>query len=242
MAISSFYGLEGAPIIWEGIPVLPGLGGQFGDDWLLKHAERFFGGDAKDGIVVTLMDVWVLDPSFMRKMNCAAWVPVDHEPVPQKVVNYFTNSGAVPIAMSRFGERMLGRLDPLYVPHAVDCKVYQPHDRKAMRELVGIPEDTFVVGMVAANKGRPSRKGFVQAFQAFAKFLETHENSILYLHTMMSPQLAGGGPPGAAGGSRRPAGERQDRRPVPRPVRPLRAADDGEDLRLARRAAEPGDR
>src|SRR4051812_33267490 len=192
MAISSFYGLEGAPIIWEGIPVLPGLGGQFGDDWLLKHAERFFNGDAKDGIVVTLMDVWVLDPSFMRKMNCAAWVPVDHEPVPQKVVNYFTNSGAVPIAMSRFGERMLGRLDPLYVPHAVDCKVYQPHDRKAVRELVGIPEDTFVVGMVAANKGRPSRKGFVQAFQAFAKFLETHENSILYLHTMMSPQLAGG--------------------------------------------------
>jgi hypothetical protein len=97
----------------------------------------------------------------MRKMNCAAWVPVDHEPAPQKVVDYFTNSGAVPIAMSRFGERMLGRLDPLYVPHAVDCKVYKPHDRKAVRELVGIPEDTFVVGMVAANKGRPSRKGFV---------------------------------------------------------------------------------
>jgi hypothetical protein len=25
------------------------MGGQFGDDWLLKHAERFFGGDPRTG-------------------------------------------------------------------------------------------------------------------------------------------------------------------------------------------------
>ena len=192
MAISSFYGLEGAPIIWEGIPVLPGLGGQFGDDWLLKHAERFFGGNPREGLVVTLMDVWVLDPKWMAQMNTAAWVPIDHEPAPQKVLDYFTASGAVPIAMSRFGERQLGRLDPLYVPHAVDCEKYRPYEREKTRELVGLDEDTFVVGMVAANKGRPGRKGFVQAFQAFAKFLQKHENAVLYLHTMMNPALAGG--------------------------------------------------
>jgi hypothetical protein len=27
LAISSFYGLEGSPITWEGIPVFPGIGG-----------------------------------------------------------------------------------------------------------------------------------------------------------------------------------------------------------------------
>lgn len=192
LAISSFYGLEGSPIVWEGIPVLPGVGGQFGDDWLVRHAERFFGGDPRDGLVVTLMDVWVLDPKWMGQLNTAAWVPVDHEPAPQKVIDYFVNSGAVPIAMSRFGERMLGRLDPLYVPHAVDCEKYQPHDRDAIRKQIGLPEDAFIVGMVAANKGRPSRKGFPQAFQAFAKFAEKHENAILYLHTMMNPALGGG--------------------------------------------------
>jgi glycosyltransferase involved in cell wall biosynthesis len=192
MAISAFYGLEGAPIIWNDIPVLPGMGGQFGDEWLLRHAKNFFGGDPKDGLVVTLMDVWVLDAKWMREMNCACWVPVDHEPAPPKVVDFFVESGAIPIAMSRFGQRMLGRLDPLYVPHGVDCTKYQPYDRAAVREMVGVPKDAFLVGMVAANKGRPSRKGFVQGFQAFAKFAETHDNALLYLHTMMNPGLAGG--------------------------------------------------
>jgi glycosyltransferase involved in cell wall biosynthesis len=192
LAISSFYGLEGSPIRWEGIPVLPGIGGQFGDQQLVEHARRFFGGDPRGGLVVTLMDVWVLDAQCMGQMNTAAWVPVDHEPAPPSVIRYFLESGSVPIAMSKFGQQMLGRLDPLYVPHAVDTTVYNPRDRKQVREETGVPQDAFLVGMVAANKGRPSRKGFAQAFQAFKQLSDKHDNAYLYLHTMTSPGLAGG--------------------------------------------------
>jgi len=46
--------------------------------------------------------------------------------------------------------------------------------------------------MVAANKGRPSRKGFNQAFQAFAEFAEKHDDAYLYLHTMVNPGMANG--------------------------------------------------
>jgi hypothetical protein len=88
-------------------------------------------------------------------------------------VKFFTESGAVPVAMSRFGQQMLGRLDPLYVPHGIDTNIYKPIDRKTAREECGVPDGAFLVGMVAANKGRPSRKGFSQAFQAFARFAET---------------------------------------------------------------------
>jgi glycosyltransferase involved in cell wall biosynthesis len=192
MAISSFYGLEGAPITWEGIPVLPGIGGDFGGEYLVEHAKQHFGGDQRDGLVVSLMDVWVLDPGTISGLNMACWVPIDHEPPPPSVVDFFIQSGATPIAMSRFGQSMLGRLDPLYVPHGIDTDVYRPHDRSKVRERVGLPDDAFVVGMVAANKGRPSRKGFSQAFQAFRKFLETHENAYLYLHTMVNPGIASG--------------------------------------------------
>jgi glycosyltransferase involved in cell wall biosynthesis len=192
MAISSFYGLEGAPITWDGIPVFPGLGGQFGDEYLVQHAKHFFGGDPRDGLVVTLMDVWVLDPRWMEQLNAACWVPVDHEPAPPKVIQFFVDSAAVPIVMSRFGEQMLGRLDPLYCPHGIDTEVYRPHDRRKVREEVGMPQDGFLVGMVAANKGRPSRKGFSQAFQAFKRLAEKHDNAYLYLHTMVNSGIAGG--------------------------------------------------
>jgi glycosyltransferase involved in cell wall biosynthesis len=46
--------------------------------------------------------------------------------------------------------------------------------------------------MVAANKGRPSRKGFSQGLQAFAKLAAKHENAYLYMHTMMQRGLADG--------------------------------------------------
>src|SRR4051812_8589302 len=104
LALSSYYGLEGAPIVWNTIPVLPGVGGVFGDEHLVQHAKRLFGGDPRDGLVLTLMDVWVLDPKWASEVRMACWVPVDHCPVPPKVAKFLHASGAVPIAMSRFGQ------------------------------------------------------------------------------------------------------------------------------------------
>jgi glycosyltransferase involved in cell wall biosynthesis len=191
LAISSFYGLEGAGRSWRGIPVLPGIGGEYGSQSMGDHARRVFKGDLRGGLVVSLMDVWVLDAAKVAEVNLACWVPVDHDPAPPKVVDFFIESGAVPIAMSRFGERMLGRLDPLYVPHGINTNVYRPYDKQQARGD-SFPDDAFVIGMVAANKGRPSRKGFVQAFRAFAEFAQEHDNAYLYLHTMLDPNIAGG--------------------------------------------------
>lgn len=194
LALSSYYGLEGAPIQWHGIPVLPGIGGVFGDQHLVQHATRFFGGDPRDGLVFTLMDVWVLDPKWAREVRMACWTPVDHTPVPPKVVKFLHEGEVVPIAMSRFGEEQLAGagLDSLYVPHGVDTKAYRPYDKKAIREAGGFPADAFLVGIVAANKGRPSRKSFSESFQAFAKFAERHDNAYLYLHTHLNPGYADG--------------------------------------------------
>lgn len=185
LAISSFYGLEGDRLNWEGIPVFPGLGGEFGNDYLVQNAARFFGGP-REGIVLTLLDVWVLNPDVASQLDMACWVPVDHSPAPPMVREFFNRSGAVPIAMSRFGQRELAEFDPLYVPHGVDLDVYKPHDQAEVRDQLGADKDAFLVGMVAANKGSPSRKCFAQALQAFAAFRQRHDDAVLYLHTDMT--------------------------------------------------------
>jgi glycosyltransferase involved in cell wall biosynthesis len=190
VACSAFYGLEGAPIRWEGLPILPGLGGEWGESTLIQHAERFFGGQ-RDGIVVMLSDVWQLEAAKLRGLNLASWCPVDHEPAPSKVVDFFLDSEAVPIAMSRFGERMLGRLDPLYVPHGVDTTVFKPQDRDVVRRGA-FPKGAFVIGMVAANKGHPSRKAFSQALLSVCRMMAAHEDVYLYLHTVLDPSVAAG--------------------------------------------------
>ena len=195
IAVSSFYGLQGASITWEGIPILPGMGPDFGGEYLPDHAKHWF--DGHKGFVVTLLDVWVLPTSLGGQPDIVSWTPVDHDPVQQQVVQYFA-TGAIPLAMSRFGQQQLeGALkfdEPvLYCPHGIDTDKYRPVDRSEARERMGLSEDVFLVGMVAANKGRsPSRKGFQQAFEAFAIFRQTHPDAHLYLHTTPDPRVAEG--------------------------------------------------
>lgn len=187
VAISCFYGLEGSRAAWHGMPLLPGLGGNFGAEYMPVHAAEWGGGDPRNTLTFTLMDVWVLPPALMEQLggNLICWVPVDHDPAPPAVLNFLKDSGATPIAMSRFGQEALSSVKALYCPHGVDTEAYKPVPQAEARERVGAPADAFLVGMIAANKGRPSRKGFQYAFEAFRKFLDKHENSYLYLHTSL---------------------------------------------------------
>jgi glycosyltransferase involved in cell wall biosynthesis len=191
--ISAFYGIEGSPIRWNDVPVYPALGQTHGNETIHEHARVHFDGKLRDGVVLTLMDVWVLDPTVWRQLNSASWVPIDHEPCPPAIAGYFADSTAVPVAMSQFGERQLANagLDPLYVPHAIDTSVYRPHPKAEAREQLNVPKDAFVVGMVAANKGNPSRKCFGEALQAFKMIRDRHSDALLYLHTEMSGRFGG---------------------------------------------------
>lgn len=186
VAMSAFWGLSGASLEWDGMAVYPG-DEKWGNRTLPLLAQRH-GSDCQ---VITLMDVWVLTSEALADLRLASWVPVDHDPAPPRVIDYFERTHATAIAMSQFGEQKLREhgLDPLYVPHGIDTKTFRPRPktRGQAREVMGIPGDAFVVGMVAANKGcTPPRKAFPQVFQAFARLRAEHEDAYLYLHTELS--------------------------------------------------------
>jgi glycosyltransferase involved in cell wall biosynthesis len=190
MYISSNYGLEAAPIRWKDIPVLPGLGSSHGNETIPGHMNSLFS-SPREGLLFTLYDTVVFDSNLFAKMNVASWVPVDHDPPPPAVLGYFRNSSAIPVAMSRYGQERLEEFDPIYVPHAVDTSVFQPRPSN-VRESMDVPEDAFLVSMFAANKGRPARKSWQQAFEAFAHLRKRHEDAYLYVHTTLSPDYAQG--------------------------------------------------
>lgn len=182
LALSAYWGLAGSVLGWEGMDVYP-ADDRWGNRLLPTYATMH-----QADLVITLMDVWVLNAKNLGELPLASWVPIDHEPAPPKVLEFFAESGSRPIAMSRFGERMLrdGGLDPLYVPHSIDTGVFRPRRdlRAETRRKMGVPEDAFVVGMVAANKGRaPARKAFPETMAAFARLREDRPDAHLYLHT-----------------------------------------------------------
>jgi len=179
---SNFYGLQGAPQKLDGMLMLPAGRDAFGQDVIAADAEHV-GAD----IVITLVDAWVLSPEITRRFNWVAWAPIDHDPIPPAVARSL-EAAFQPIAYSRFGEARMREagLDPLYVPHGVDTDIFYPVDKRTAREAIGIPpeyQDRFLVGIVAANKGTPSRKAFDQQIRAFARFHANHPRAMLYLHT-----------------------------------------------------------
>ena len=160
------------------------------NDVMGAHAKHHFAGE--DGIIIALTDPWVMWPQVVRRLPLAAWTPVDHDPLMQQTASWFRDSEALPIAMSKFGERVMREadLDPIYVPHAFDAGTFYPRPKDECRKLANMPDGAFVVGIVAANKGVPSRKGFAQSLAAYKAFSERHpKETCLYMHTQMrSPE------------------------------------------------------
>jgi hypothetical protein len=189
VTVNCFFGLEGGSLEWNGFTCFPTDVTRFGNMLLGDYADQIGQGDRSDVLVMTLMDVWVMNQGLaqgsMKDLRFACWTPVDHDPAPPGVIQFLEQAGARVIAMSRFGEERLAQFNPLYVPHMVDTNLFKPlpDNKKDCRASLGIPEDAFVVGMVACNQGLPSRKAFPQVFQAFKEFHERHSDAILYLHS-----------------------------------------------------------
>ena len=187
MQVSSFYGIESAILTLPGpvkpIPIYPRAYHLYGQDVWSAHAKHF-GAD----VVISLMDAWVFEPE--NNTANKPWIPyfpIDMEPAPPPVIAKVKQAYRR-IVMSKFGARMMDNegLDYYYAPHAVDTNIMTPHVQKKARELTGLPQDAFIVGMVAANKGNPSRKAFQQSIEAFVEFKKRHGDAVLYLHTNRS--------------------------------------------------------
>jgi len=179
VAICANAGLQAGTIEWEGVRVFPGHGA-VGNEVVGLHSRSW-----EADIAISLLDAWVVRPEMFAQtgMRWVPWFPVDSDPVQPMVLSAIYRAKDC-IVFSRFAERVCNAagLTPFYVPHGVDTRVYRPGDRDEARAILGCPRDKFLLGMVAANRGYPSRKSLPQALHAFARFAQRHADAIMYLH------------------------------------------------------------
>lgn len=181
VSINAFYGLEGAILNLGRTRVYPRGYHPYGMDIAAANAHHW-----KADIMISLMDVWVCEAQHLQAdgMRWIPYFPIDHDPLP-RLIRLHAEQGYKRIVFSKFGKKMMddAGLDCYYVPHMIDCNVFKPIDQREARERLHAPQDAFIVGMVAANKGNPSRKCFSQQIEAFARFHKKHPDTFLYLHT-----------------------------------------------------------
>ena len=186
IVIAAFHGVQGAPTMWENIPVLPPGYDPYANDILGAHARA-----VNADLILTIMDAWVIDPNQTQGFKVANWIPLDCSPLSVMDRSYLQRSGSIPIAISKFGKRMLedAGFAALYAPHGIDTSVFCPADnREAIRKELGIPNDAFVIAMNAANKDAV-RKSFPEQFLAFSRFSQKHPDAMMLIHSIVqAPQ------------------------------------------------------
>lgn len=210
IAVAANYGLEATVMDWadpddgtvvthypRGLDVWNNdVVGPYFDEWTAQHPDHRHG-------QFTLFDVWIYESPRFDDIPTASWVPIDHMPAPPRVLNFLRKDTVTPIAMSKFGQRMLEDADVEceYVPHALDLNVFRPTGRVSTggrmltgREIMGLSDkrDQWVVGCVNANKGTsPSRKAWAENILAFAIFARNHDDAVLYIHSDRDGAMGG---------------------------------------------------
>lgn len=193
MSISAYYGLENGKLNWNGIDVYCRGMDPRGNDIHAANTKQ-----SGSDILITHQDCWAQNPTQLTA-NGTRWVaypPLDSEPIaPQIAVRL--KAAYQTIALSRFGQQQaaLAGLDVPLVSQGVDTSVFTPGDRREARARLGWPQDAFIVGMIAHNKGYPSRKCYPENLTAFAQFARRHSDALIYLHCYGAPELDPEAPP-----------------------------------------------
>jgi glycosyltransferase involved in cell wall biosynthesis len=194
VAMLSNYGLEGIPSTiktpYGEIPHYPRGIDQYSNDSGPQDHQTFVAQFDKPNLFISLYDVWVMKSAQYDNFPIASWVPLDHVTMPPGVEKFLRRENVTPIAMSPHGERQMNAkgIECEYAPHAIDTKVYKPTYKIGAHEIneyLGIKPETFVVGVVAANKasGLVHRKAYGELILAFSIFAKDKPDAVLYLHT-----------------------------------------------------------
>lgn len=185
------FGLMGGKMRDEhGFMHYPLMNHNMGSDAMVHHSRDF-----KADIVLSLQDIWPLNPQDLQQIpRYIPWVPIDYDPVPKMLLSNLRFADRI-ISMSRFGQKQLqdNGFSSTFIPHGVNTKIFTNMDKRLRKISLKIHPDTFIFGMVSANKESLNpRKSFQQVMDAFKKFLVDRPDSLLYIHT--DPDFPGGFP------------------------------------------------
>jgi len=199
--IHSVGGWEGMGIDWNGVQIYPAGSGKHGEEsipyWFQEN-------DAD--VVFSHHDHWAMADTLNgiggSGVPLVLYTILDHDvpggSPPESVIRANENAYKT-VVMSEWAEdRMQNSRIPndqiIQIPHAVNTTKYAPVvDNIPQDELkrdMGIPEDAFLFGMVAANYG--PRKNIPNHMEAFARFVEEYDADDAYFYIHSHPTMGGG--------------------------------------------------
>ena len=172
--VSAYYGLDpGGLIIINGVPHLPSKQGRFGRDSCL-----YFYKSLKANIACLMSDPWAFDWFPTELPNTMTYGPLDHINYPEEIQSLI-RAYDFRVSPTYFQKNEWESYNPpvrydRVIYHGVDTRIYYPRDKLACKRELGLSEDIFLFGTVAANSDKESRKSWGEIFQALRLFLDNN--------------------------------------------------------------------
>jgi glycosyltransferase involved in cell wall biosynthesis len=180
------HGLDSGIMHHDGIPLLPRGNHFWGQDIVGPYSRQF-----KTDLTICFLDAWVMEPwNYGPGVRAVTLFPVDHEPLADNIrgtIRQFWDR----ICYSKSAVKAVNEagLDCHYVPHGIETDVFKPLDRVLSRTICNIPQDRFVIGVVAANHDPMPcpRKNWKNILEGFALFQKRYcPDALLYLHSPLA--------------------------------------------------------
>ncbi len=155
----------------------------FGSDALLIH-----GKDYGANVFMSMQDVWTLQPQFLQQMPIwIPYAPIDKYPIPGPILDRLRFAYKI-LTFSKFGYESLLKhgYTSTMIYEGTDTNIFKLMDKKQCRKDLGLPEDGFIFGSIAANKENPPRKGFQEMLDAFKLFYANHKDAYIFFHTQQT--------------------------------------------------------
>ena len=196
VAIFAWYGLQGGGMMFGDIPCYPAGLDAYGNDMYAAHCKHFHA-----DVLITLIDAWIMkqlaiDALKEGGVRWLPWMPVDHDPAPEMVLKPVRQAD-LPLIYSKHGKRMLDNagIANYYMPLGIEMGTFRvlPDDAVAEFRRKFCEDAAWLGVMVSANKGWPSRKGFIETMQAFKLALPIlPKPARLYIHADYTKATGGG--------------------------------------------------
>lgn len=147
-------------------------------------------------LIFFLNDPWLIHDYMLAKpenplpehTKIIAYYPTDGGPLKPDWIETL-NSLDAQICYSHYAEKVVTESNKGIRPenmhqlyHGVNTEVFKPVSQSTARQLLGLPVDAFIVGMVARNQ---FRKRFDIMMAGFTEFAKNKQNVKLYLHTAL---------------------------------------------------------
>jgi glycosyltransferase involved in cell wall biosynthesis len=183
--------------MWNDIPIYPthALVKDYGSRYIRQHYKHF-----NADVCLSLFDIYNLEhEAFGQLPNWVVWAVIDGWPLHPLTARGLKGTKKV-LAMSKFGKEVLTHagFPSTYVPLAFDPEEYNTSlSKEDARDILSPLIKTelgerFVVGAVFANIiAMQDRKNVCAMFEVWAKFIKTHPDALLMIHSTTNSSTGG---------------------------------------------------